>query len=949
MATTVTANTNLVLVNTADNPNTVVNLPGGLNVGQIITIRDNQGAASSSNIITITPVGGAIFDTGVALPDGLKIRQPFGAVTVSYTGVKNMGGGNIQPVWNILNTFAFANPIFGSVDAMTVSSITFRDTVTGNNSLLSVNNNQFRRDGSLVAPPPTNWASFGANNHVNMCNYNINNVSNINVSNILTVNNVNVTGGVNMNSNTITNLSNLSMVGTLRINGNIVTPGGGGGSPSNWATYPATDNVDINNKNIINVSNINAQSYSLNGQPFTGGGGGSPSNWATYLANHEVDMSNNNIINASNITLNGTLTIGETVFTGEGAAPTNWASYPATQDLNMSNNNIINASNITLTGILTIGGTAFTGEGAVATPSNWASYPATQDLNMSNYNISNILNIDAQSYSLNGEPFTGSGGSPSNWAEYAATQDLNMSNNSIINACNITLNGTLTIGATVFTGEGAAPTNWASYAAISNVDINYNSIINISNISFGSNNVPQTIINVASSTYIYTSLNGNLTTFDFDPEQIYTIYHHGGLWIAGGDTGGYTYYSSNAITWTKNDDFTFTNAPIINAITYGDGKWVAFSDANAGGTISWSIDGKIWDQISLIDTSLYCGAYNGSYWILGGDFGDSINLRQCPNIIGNEFDPIETGGFSASATKVLYGNNIWVAIGNDANFDSIQYSINGLDWIVAYNLTTDETGNFFSGKVPGALSYGNGHWLAGGGNLIYGSSDGSNFSNYYTAPTGTQIQTITYVTDSTFYATCTNDGTNNTLIKSTDNGLTWLSNYTFLFNTDIRDTSIVYISPNVNTLIEKNTITTTTINATQINTSNLNLMGAPLSISSCNLLLYNSKPVNPVGAYIEIHSPASYFVTYPLYTGSTGISVDPTVENGLRAWWNTTLVDDSCVFSGITLLPNYNIKYDVDPLTIGSSNITNTSMFPIYIDLTPASVTGTLYYNLTPV
>ena len=580
----------------------------------------------------------------------------------------------------------------------------------------------------------------------------------------------------------------------------------------------------------------------------------------------------------------------------------------------MSNYSIINASNITLTGTLTIGETVFTGEGAVATPSNWATYPATSNLNMSNYSIINVSNIDAKSYTLNGQPFTGGGGgTPSNWAVYPASQNVNMSNYSITNVSNIEFNGILGVPS-------------------------------------------KSIIVLADGTNLTTFLNDiqQGSPFSITPGIIYDITYNNSLWIAGGATDGYTYYSIDGSNWTKNESSqTLQGGGNINNIIYADSKWIA-----VGTTIGYSSLGYTWAKSGNFTSPLMCIGYNGSRWVIGGEYGNGNELGDpdwtlayTDNIISGTLTPIIFNGFSEKANRILYANNRWVAIGHDSNNGEIKYSDNGTTWSNAVN-TCNLDQPFFATAEATALAYGNGYWLVGGKSYIYRSSDGINFSNLHAYGGNYDIYDIKYESGSTFYLTKHDGSTILTLEKSLNNGITWTIIDETTVNLGIYRMGISY-TPGVggtdNTLIGGGTLNTTTINATQINTSNLNLMGAPLSISSCNLLLYNTKPVNPVGAYIEIHSPASYFVTYPLYTGSTGISVDPTVENGLRAWWNTTLVDDSCVFSGISLLPNYNIKYDVDPLTNVSSNITNTSMFPIYIDLTPASVTGTLYYNLTPV
>jgi hypothetical protein len=95
MSYTITASTSVVLVPTSTGPFVV--LFSSINAtGRLITVRDNDGAASGANPITLSTLQGVTF-SGVA-SNTIQINQPYGFVTFAC-----------QPngAYSILNTFAF--------------------------------------------------------------------------------------------------------------------------------------------------------------------------------------------------------------------------------------------------------------------------------------------------------------------------------------------------------------------------------------------------------------------------------------------------------------------------------------------------------------------------------------------------------------------------------------------------------------------------------------------------------------------------------------------------------------------------------------------------------------------------------------------------------------------------------------------------------------------------
>jgi hypothetical protein len=110
--TTVTASTSLILVTTSNLVgSTIVAFPNISTTGRIITVRDNDGFASSSNYIILNATAGASFG-GVS--GSLIINQPFGFITLL-----SQASGN----YAVLNTFAFP----------TGSTAAFVSNITANN------------------------------------------------------------------------------------------------------------------------------------------------------------------------------------------------------------------------------------------------------------------------------------------------------------------------------------------------------------------------------------------------------------------------------------------------------------------------------------------------------------------------------------------------------------------------------------------------------------------------------------------------------------------------------------------------------------------------------------------------------------------------------------------------------------------------------------------------
>jgi len=633
------------------------------------------------------------------------------------------------------------------------------------------------------------------------------------------------------------------------------------------------------------------------------------------------------------------LKINDVVVTGVASTPSNWAQYTAISDVDMGGKILSNVGGIDLTND-GVKRTIKCSEIQIGNPANSFSInentsgpylqlngntyidgsltiPVGKDLTVdgSLYLGDNQISYSGGVLSVGGNQI---GGNASTWATYPATATVNMGNYSIsnasnVNASNITVNGTLTVrSVTEF------PSNTLLFIPSFNTSENKGRI--------------------------YRFLNGNNTGFiNLDvSEYIYDIFYNNSLWVAVGNTSplGHIYTSSNGTTWNKSASPILSTNGAIYSIIYASNIWVLVGGYTTNNqNIAYSTDGFNWSintNATIDGGSLECIGYNGSNkWVIGGNPGDGWTLATLDNITSGTFTPV-TGGFTNQATRVLYANNIWVAVGRDTNNAEIQYSINASNWYGASNITNPAQ-TFFTTPRGNALAYGNGYWLAGGGGQnIYGSLNGSNFSIFYTAASGTTVDDIKYESGSTFYATFLSNSYN-ILAKSTNNG----SNWSIIGS--VHENSVasrIGISYTPSYPVSSNTI----IGGGTLNINSINLNGISMTTSpKSNILLYNSQPVNSIGGHIELRYSNGY-VSYPLYITSTPTQISVNMSNG--GWWNS-YNSNTTIFSGVSVFPNYIFGSGLDSITNYYSNVSN---IPGYLSLVNPTIPATrLYYTLTAI
>jgi len=184
--------------------------------------------------------------------------------------------------------------------------------------------------------------------------------------------------------------------------------------------------------------------------------------------------------------------------------------------------------------------------------------------------------------------------------------------------------------------------------------------------------------------------------------------------------------------WTLADfDMSFS----MNAITYGNGKFVVGSD---NGGMKFSTDGTTWHAMAdskFGSTDINAIAYGNNKFVAGG--GDNGKMARSEN--GITWTVISKSVYveiNFDINAIAYGNGIFVAGGGDS-----VYIATSEDGAVTWHLKKDEV----YGKIK-AIAYGNGKFVAGGdnGKMAY-STDGKTWTAVADSKFGsTGINAIAY-------------------------------------------------------------------------------------------------------------------------------------------------------------------------------------------------------------
>jgi len=151
--TTVTASTSVVLVPTSSNYTRpfIVTFPNISTFGRLITVRDNDGFASTGNTIVLSTTSATAFN-GVSGP--LTINQPYGFITLT---------SQANGTYSVLNTFAFpagqAAANVSNLNAQVVniqSTLTMYDFGTGSTNTIYTSSSQFIFNGNYIGQITSN-------------------------------------------------------------------------------------------------------------------------------------------------------------------------------------------------------------------------------------------------------------------------------------------------------------------------------------------------------------------------------------------------------------------------------------------------------------------------------------------------------------------------------------------------------------------------------------------------------------------------------------------------------------------------------------------------------------------------------------------------------------------------------------------------------------------------
>lgn len=200
-------------------------------------------------------------------------------------------------------------------------------------------------------------------------------------------------------------------------------------------------------------------------------------------------------------------------------------------------------------------------------------------------------------------------------------------------------------------------------------------------------------------------------------KEFFDVIWGGSKWVLVGQPGGNSIgnvaVSSNGLDWT----FSSNNfLGIVRGIAYGSSTYIAVSEGGTGlNKVATSLDASSWTARTFSLTKGYCVAYNGTYWLAGGQKGTARAIVKSTNNGSNWIDanicPLD------NVYSVAWNGYIWIAVGNGGSH-SIALSIDGIRWYAS------ETNPFTSCL---AVAWNGSKWVAvgEGDNTIATSVDGN--------------------------------------------------------------------------------------------------------------------------------------------------------------------------------------------------------------------------------
>jgi hypothetical protein len=206
------------------------------------------------------------------------------------------------------------------------------------------------------------------------------------------------------------------------------------------------------------------------------------------------------------------------------------------------------------------------------------------------------------------------------------------------------------------------------------------------------------------------------TALDVRGQTTMNLIQPAGLWVAGGQPGSSTIYTStDAINWTVR---TCPITGFVYSVANNGTLWVAVG--TTGATIATSPDGITWTARPNSLTTGRTVVWNGSIWLVGG-----IAATGAPTILSSPDGITWTGqnGFLSICYDITWNGSLFVAVGvstQGSTVNTILTSTDGLFWVIRPNgFTTAGYTVVWTGSL----------WVAGGasasgGPLLQTSTDG---------------------------------------------------------------------------------------------------------------------------------------------------------------------------------------------------------------------------------
>ncbi len=348
---------------------------------------------------------------------------------------------------------------------------------------------------------------------------------------------------------------------------------------TNWASFPATTNINCQNFEILSTTSIQLDNVFLSATPYELLINGIPvvtstalaslssiTDWALYSAISSIDCDSNVIINCKGIELNDRNVITSTgnLLLVNGTNPVeSWSSYKATSNINVNSNNINNANQLNF--LTAVPGPLTTGATINALNSLNFSY-ATALLQQAG--ITNLNNIAFWNPQYPGVPafeanmytkvltYAGDAGTT-----YIATDTNVAVPRLFLGGLLGTAGGKLEIigdGATYVTVNGTpCPQTWSQFRATQAVDFNTNQATRCGGIDFTlTGNAPFNLLTInaggfltaAGSLIVTSPASGNVNLNNFGLTRVRDINFNGAGKLLATNVGGKLTYDGQVIT-----------------------------------------------------------------------------------------------------------------------------------------------------------------------------------------------------------------------------------------------------------------------------------------------------------------------------------------------------------------------------------------------------------------